>query len=486
MDFEDTSQVELPRDPLDMVIGQDKAVGIARIAAKQKRHLLLVGPPGIGKSMIARALAYHLPKPRQEIVVAHNPKNAERPFIFVRDSDDLKKQKSMEKKAKGKVVGPEKVPEDVSERLGFRCTHCGKMSSAEEDICPSCKEVKVGDSVSRSPFSDLLSQVFNVEMCEYPEEEVHVTRTDKSGKEEIIIYQAVDSKKVRIIDNDAFKVLNKLDKIKQSKVLVPLKRNSFVQATGASETELLGDVRHDPWGGMPEAGGLLPYERVVAGAIHEAHEGVLFIDELPQLENLQHHILTAMQDKHFPISGMNPTSSGAAVKVTRVPCDFIFMGACNINELGGILPPLRSRILGAGYEVLLDTTMPKTKENVERIAQFFAQEVLIDTKIAHGTRGAVKELIKEGERRAEEIDDTKNALTLRLRDLGGVIRLAGDVAKMEEASLIEARHIKEAVKNARSVEQQLVDKYGSVWKGKSKDHVSGHLVSEEKKATGYV
>lgn len=486
IEFDNSSEISMPKDPLDMIIGQERAVSIARIASKQKRHMLLVGPPGVGKSMLAKALAYHIPKPSQEIVIAHNPKSPERPFVFLRNSDELKKHKKLEKKAQGKVVDAKDVPPKVAERLGFRCMKCAKYSSSEEDVCPHCHEVKYNDDTRASPFSDLLSQVFNVDMYEYPEEEVQISRVDPKGKEEIVVFQNVEGKRVRVIDNEAFKNLNELEKLKKSKSLVPLKRNSFVQATGSSETELLGDVKHDPWGGMPDAGGLLPYQRVVPGAIHEAHEGVLFIDELPQLEKLQHHILTAMQDKYFPISGMNPTSSGAAVKVNKVPCDFIFVGACNINDLQGILPPLRSRVVGSGYEVLLDTTMPKSKENVDKMAQFFAQEVLLDGKIPHGTKKAVEKLVEESESRAERVDEAKHSLTLRLRDLGGVIRLAGDLARMEEAEFIEKEHIAEAIKNARSVEHQLVEKYGSIWKGKTKDHAESHYLSEEKNATGYL
>ena len=63
-EIETTGTYPIPTDPLERVIGQEKAVEIARIAAFQRRHLLLVGPPGIGKSMTAQALALHLERPR--------------------------------------------------------------------------------------------------------------------------------------------------------------------------------------------------------------------------------------------------------------------------------------------------------------------------------------------------------------------------------------------------------------------------------------
>ena len=47
----------------------------------------------------------------------------------------------------------------------------------------------------------------------------------------------------------------------------------------------------------------IPHQLVEAGAIHRAHKGVLYIDEINTL-NLpsQQHLLTAIQEKEFQIT----------------------------------------------------------------------------------------------------------------------------------------------------------------------------------------
>jgi ATP-dependent Lon protease len=168
-----------------------------------------------------------------------------------------------------------------------------------------------------------------------------------------------------------------------------------------------------------------------------------------------------MQDKFFPIVGRNPQSAGSSVKVQDVPCDFIFVGACNIRDIRYILPPIRSRIQGEGYEILMRTTMHDTLENEAKLAQFVAQEIEIDGKIPHASRAAVQILLDESRRRAKTIDDQKNALTLRLRDLGGVIRMAGDLAVMDGKNLIETEHMSFAIKKSLSIEDQIIKRYKS-------------------------
>jgi ATP-dependent Lon protease len=273
---------------------------------------------------------------------------------------------------------------------------------------------------------------------------------------------------IRLLDQDALEKRRDWEKQSPRKVIVRLDRNPFVLATGSSETELLGDVRHAPYGGHAQLG-TQPYDRVVPGAIHEAHEGVLFIDELPHLGHLQRFILTAMQERRFPISGRNPQSAGASVKVENVPCSFIFVGACNIQDLEQVLSPLRSRVCGNGYEVLVNTAMPDTEENRSKLVQFIAQEIVSDTRIPHADASAIEAILKEARVRANKVDGINNALTLRLRELGGLIRAAGDLAMVDEAGMITASHIARAVERSKSAEEQIKDRYGSYTKGLGTD-----------------
>ncbi|MBU2476732.1 AAA family ATPase, partial [Candidatus Micrarchaeota archaeon] len=132
-------------------------------------------------------------------------------------------------------------------------------------------------------------------------------------------------------------------------------------------------------------------------------------------------------------------------------CDFVLVAAGNYEDLEKVHPALRSRIRGYGYELYMNLDMPDTKENREKIVQFVAQEVKKDGKIPQFSKKAVELIIFEAKRRAGR----KNNLTLKLRDLGGLIRAAGDIAKEKGHKLVDEQDVFEAKTNAKTLEQQM-------------------------------
>jgi len=250
------------------------------------------------------------------------------------------------------------------------------------------------------------------------------------------------------------------DESRIPKLLVKHEMNElppFIDATATLSGSLLGDVRHDPFqsGGMETPA----HDRVEPGAIHRAHKGVLYIDEvnLLRLEE-QQALLTAMQERAFPISGRSERSSGALTKTEPVPCDFILIAAGNLDAIQGMHPALRSRIRGYGYEVYVNSEMPDTSRNRRRLIRFIAQEVTRDMgtnrEIPHFDKSAVGIILREAQRRAGR----RGKLSLRLRELGGLIRIAGDLASEEGSPLTTAAHVLGARNIAKPLEQQVADR----------------------------
>jgi Lon-like ATP-dependent protease len=230
----------------------------------------------------------------------------------------------------------------------------------------------------------------------------------------------------------------------------PKDRAPFVDATGLHAGALLGDVRHDPY----QSGGVEtpPHQLVEAGAIHRAHTGVLYIDEVSLLGiEAQNHLLTAMQERSFAITGRSPGSSGTMVQTAAVPCDFVLVLAGNVADLEKIHPALRSRIRGYGYEVYTHSVMDDTTENRWLLTRLVAQEVRRDGKIPHFSAPGVQAVLAAASQRAGQ----PGKLSCRFRELGGLIRIAGDIAVRQSAPLVEACHVHMARKWSLPIEEQI-------------------------------
>ena len=80
--FKSTAAIKVQKRIVDQVMGQDEAVEVIKKAAQQRRHVLLIGEPGTGKSMLGLALAELLPMEKLvDIVAFPNPNDENMPLI---------------------------------------------------------------------------------------------------------------------------------------------------------------------------------------------------------------------------------------------------------------------------------------------------------------------------------------------------------------------------------------------------------------------
>ncbi|RNB56618.1 ATP-dependent protease LonB [Brevibacillus gelatini] len=394
-----TEELPVPSRLIDQVIGQERAVDIIKLAARQKRSVLLIGEPGTGKSMLAKAMSELLPASSlEDIIVELNEEERNVPRVRRLPAGEAERIiKQREKDVYTSVLTLRWI-------VGFACT--------------VSLFVSVFYSVTRDNPIYIMGGLFAIPLFYWFGKTIKAKSTSQLPK--FLVNHRNTS------------------------------RAPFIDATGLHAGALLGDVRHDPY----QSGGLeaMPHHLVEPGAIHLAHNGVLFIDEVSTLSlESQQSLLTAFQEKKLSITGLSPGSSGTMIRTEPVPCDFLMVLAGNLSDVDKIHPALRSRIRGYGYEIYMKTTMDDTEENRYKLALFVAQEVRRDGKIPHFTREAVEAVINK----AKEMSGYPDKLTTRLRELGGLIRAAGDIAVQADSPVVLEEHVQQALIICKSIEEQM-------------------------------
>ena len=265
--FESTADVPIPERLVDQVIGQEAGSVVIKKAAEQRRHMLMIGDPGTGKSMLARSMTDLLPRDAMEDVLVYpNEDDENEPRVRTvpagRGDRIVKIQKEAIRIQREKS---QKVLLIAFAAIGFLLLIAALQSG------------------------DFFTLLFGGFLLAFG-------------------YMFIRSRLGAADESRIPKVLVKHD---------PDDLPPFVDATATLSGSLLGDVRHDPFqsGGMETPA----HDRVEPGAIHRAHKGVLYIDEINLLRlEEQQALLTAMQERAFPISGRSERSSGALTKTELV------------------------------------------------------------------------------------------------------------------------------------------------------------------------
>ncbi len=395
LSFDSTAQIQIPDRLIDQVIGQKEAQEAVKKAARQGRHVMMIGSPGTGKSMLAKSMSRMMPNENlQDVLIKPNPDDSNAPTVETLPAGKGKQLVEMSRKQAQKQQNVRRfvVILIILAVLAYAILFAGRL---------------------------LLGIIAAV-----------------------IIYIGYKYIFGDITANTPNLLINSADKDSAP----------FEDATGAHAGALLGDVRHDPF----QSGHLAvpAHERVEAGSIHKSDGGVLFIDEINTLDvRSQQKLMTAIQNGEFQITGQSERSSGAMVQTAPVPCNFVLVAAGNMDAMENMHPALRDRIRGYGYEVYMDDNIEDTPEMRRKYARFVAQEVKNDENIPHFTEEAVEEVIRESRRRAGR----KGHLTLRLRNLGGLVRVAGDIARNNDNDLVQKQDVIDAKERSKSIESQVAD-----------------------------
>ena len=467
--FEDTSQINLPDDPIEKVIFQDKAKAGIRKIAQNKGHMLMVGRPGTGKSMLADMFNKVLDKSlgdflRPDKVILTYPGKDSNHIRFTYEKSDI---------ADELLSNLHKTVENVQKRtVGF---------SLSEQIKPVNKVKK---------WLLFITVISIVAGFFFPSAFII---TGLAGIGAIFMFMQENNHKVQEKIQGASQLAGR-NTIKQLNDMIPevlydpRKDNGLMTRVSEPDArKMKGGFRHDPY----QSGNLQTpaHKRAYLGA--HAKSPIIYIDELKTLvkSGYMPDLLEIMQNKEFILEGGMNSGSGAADRSENsLHANNIIIASCNHDTLrylqdegdGAFL----SRIEDRGEIVQLDSSVPENKSNIRQVVQYVKQEVLNFGKELQDTWGGVFE--KEGHegvrKRSEYIfgkslpenyqlrerEFSKKAVMeiikeLRsrssdkkmssiLRPINGIIKTTEFEAILDNSELVQARHVKSALKKHLSLE----------------------------------
>jgi Lon-like ATP-dependent protease len=467
--FQNTSEIEVPQDPIERVIFQDRAKKAIRKMAHKRGHILMVGRPGTGKSMLAGMLQEVLAKSLGD---------------YIRPGDAILafpgKDRNHIRIAYENPATAEKMLAEMADKLDSAASATPVFSLAPQ--IGKVRRVRNGLvaatvlCVAGGLFYPLLLAGAGITGigCIF----LFLQENNHRAQEEIQRSQQQGPPANLRALYDMLPV-----------VLHDPRQNDDLLARVAEPNAraMKGGFRHDPY----QSGNLQtpPHRRAYLGA--HAVAPIIYIDELRTLLRVGYmpDLLEIMQEKHYILEGGGSTGSGAADRSENsLKADNLIVACCNHDTIQRLREEgdgaFLSRIEDKGEIVYMESAVEESPATIVQVAQYVKQEVDRITEEFKGAWGDV--LAKEGmqsvRRRCEEIFgrplSPAFSLTTRefsrravmeiikelrcrasdgklsgiLRPINGIIKSAVFEAIFSDAPLVEPEHVQTALREHLSLE----------------------------------
>jgi Lon-like ATP-dependent protease len=475
--FDDTSQIHIPSDPIERVIFQDRAKMAIRKVAQNRGHMLMVGRPGTGKSMLAEMFREVLDRSIGDYL---RPQDA---IIVFPGKDKNHIRVAYEK--------PEKIEGALQEiHQALETAQSSGEEFSLEDQIDSIRKVKrwllaaAGVSASAGIW---FAPAF--------------IAAGLTGMGAVFLYlqennHRVQEKVQRETAGSLRHDLKHLQDMVPEVLYDPRKeRDLMARVSEPSARNMKGGFRHDPY----QSGNLHTpcHKRAYLGA--HATAPIIYIDELKTLIKMNYmaDLLEIMQNQQYILEGGRNAGSGAADRSENpLRAENIIVACCNHDTLAYLQEEgdgaFLSRIEDRGEVVHMESAVAETPEIVRHVAQYVKQEIVslgrdfqrswgeVIGREGHASvrqrselifgrrlppdfrlqerefsRNAVMEIVKELRCRAAD-----GKLSAILRPINGIIKSAEFEAILENSPRVEPVHVRKALEEHLSLEGSLSREIG--------------------------
>jgi Lon-like ATP-dependent protease len=470
--FESTADIAVASDPIDRVVFQDRAKSAIRKIAQNKGHILMVGRPGTGKSLLADmfkdvlqcSLGEYI-RPRYSIVAypgkdKHHIRIAYETPVNI-DLRISRLQKDIQLAAQN--VPPFNLEEPIrSARKVKLWLLAAALISAGAGLWFPPAFIAAGLAGIGAIF------MFVQENSHRAQEKIQRESLERQPRA------------VKHLADQVPEVL--FDPTKEQQLMA--------RVSEPDARNMKGGFRHDPY----QSGNLHTpaHQRAFLGA--HATSPIIYIDELKTLikAGYMSELLEIMQNKAYTLEGGRSTGSGSADRSeSPVRADNIIIACCNHDTLAYLQNEgdgaFLSRIEGKGEIIQMESAVPETAHTVAQTAQYVKQEIdnlgteferlwgeVIEKegyegvrrrceeimgrvlpqeytlKVREFSRDAVMEIVKELRCRAYD-----GKLSCILRPINGVIKAAEFIAIAENAEQVNPDHVRRALLEHMSLEGAL-------------------------------